>query len=140
MGGCFFESSVVWCVCGITHSLYQLHFCPWQSSSSKGATQLFHFIFNFPFVLDWVGERHDILIISYPIWEIDSAMLVQSLLYMISALVALTAVSSTPLDDYVWTPDAAYGWKDMVSLKAISKKQILDLIFNMWIVGQFIGS
>jgi PhoPQ-activated pathogenicity-related protein len=40
-------------------------------------------------------------------------MLVQSLLYVISALVALTAVSATPLDDYVWTPDAAYGWKDM---------------------------
>lgn len=42
-------------------------------------------------------------------------MLVQSLLYLISAFVTLTAVTATPLDDYVWAPDAAYGWKDMVS-------------------------
>lgn len=41
-------------------------------------------------------------------------MLVQSLLYFISAFITLTAVTATPLDDYVWTPDAAYGWKDMV--------------------------
>lgn len=41
-------------------------------------------------------------------------MLVQSLLYFISAFITLTAVTATPLDDYVWAPDAAYGWKDMV--------------------------
>lgn len=45
----------------------------------------------------------------------------QALLAVIFATLALLAtVSATPLDDYVWQKDEAYGWVDMVSLPLLS--------------------
>ncbi len=41
----------------------------------------------------------------------------QSVLVAVLAFVALIgAAIATPLDDYVWKKDDAYGWVDMVSL------------------------
>ncbi len=42
-----------------------------------------------------------------------------SVLVAILAFVALIgSIIATPLDDYVWKKDDAYGWVDMVRMKA----------------------
>ena len=62
-----------------------------------------------------------------------------SILFKASLLFLLGAqsVSSTALDDYVWTPDENYKWVDMVGLERYStdciksqkKKLILQFVF-----------
>ena len=40
----------------------------------------------------------------------------QAFLAVVCALLAfLSVITATPLDDYVWKKDDAYGWVDMVS-------------------------
>lgn len=50
-------------------------------------------------------------------------MLTKVLLYLTALCGLATFVAATPLDDYVWKADPAYGWTDMVGR-------------NRWIAGK----
>lgn len=45
--------------------------------------------------------------------ELDITIIKLTMIKSLLSLAFVASTAATPLDDYVWAPDAAYGWTDM---------------------------